>query len=650
MNIAQNLEQAKCLFPAKPALIFEDTFYTYNELDELSNRVANSLTDLGITRGERVALFLPNIPAFIFAYFGIQKIGAVCVAINSTLTAEETTFILRDSGATAIITTTSLNPVSVNQDLPDLRHILIANDPASDYKISDTISLNQLNQLMNHVSSNAQAVVMDPDEPAAILYTSGTTGFPKGATLSHDNVISNVRACVYTFRLQPDDKIILFLPAFHNFGQNAALLPCLSACGTLVLHREFELNAIIHSIVTHGITVFFGVPTIYRLLYEQASAADLKSIRLFISAAANLPLTLARQWQEKYGSVINEGYGLTENSLACFNHYLKYKPGSVGTPLDGIAVKVVDKEDNESAPGELGEIAIRGPNVMLGYWQRPAETAEVMRDGWFRTGDIGRLDDDGYLYIVDRVKDMINVGGLKVYPSEVENALYKHPAVAEAAVFGVQDTLLNEQVRASIVRKPQQTATSDDILAFCRRHLADYKIPGGIDFVDSLPKSRTGKILKRLLREACQTRVPVPELSGVDTAPANSVPTSVEPAAIEEWIIAWLARQLAQPAETIAPNVPFSDYGLTSRLAVLLAQDLEKWLRIPLEPVTLWKYPTVTTLTQHLATLLRPNTEAAPSTAASEMDESADLSTLSDAELADLLATELDAAKHPQSS
>lgn len=496
MNIAHNVERGRAWFPQRQALVFEDRAYSYLELDRWVNRVANGFCALGLSKGDRIALFLPNIPEFVVAYLAIQKIGAIAVSVNVLLKPDEVTFVLRDSGSAAVVTTAKLRPHVVNADLPDLRHLLIAEGEAGDATL--------LEQLAAQASDEFRAVAMAHDDPAAIVYTSGTTGTSKGATLSHGNVISNAFSKVHYCGMRPEDRMLLFLPLFHCFGQNAVLNSGLYACATLVLQRAFDPERTLALIAAENVTMFFGVPTIFIvLLAMQAPPEKFSSVRYYLSGGGTLPLEISRQWFEKHGRVINEGYGLTETSpFASYNHELKYKFGSVGTPIENVEMRVVSVDDGrELPPGELGEIAIRGPNVMLGYWQRPAETAQAMRDGWFHSGDIGKMDEEGYFYVVDRLKDMINVGGLKVYPAEVENVLYQHPAVAQVAVYGVPDALMEERVKASIVLKPEQTATEQELVAFCRQRIADFKIPGAIEFTEALPKNAPGKVLKRVLRD-----------------------------------------------------------------------------------------------------------------------------------------------------
>lgn len=500
MNIAHNVERGQRFFPNKVALIFEGKSFTYKELDQLANRIANGLHGLGISRGDRVALFLPNIPEFIISYLGILKLGAVAVSLNVMLKSGEVKFILNDCSAKVLITTEELSENVLHGDIPELKHILIAEGRAN-----NGISLEQL---MSCASSNARAIEMERDEPAAIVYTSGTTGFPKGATLSHGNVISNVYSKNRCCGMRSDDRLLLYLPLFHCFGQNAVLNSGLNACATIILQRRFDPDQVLTTLVTDGVTMFFGVPTVFiKLLNMNTSGYNLSSVRYYFTAAAPMPVEVIQRWQEKHGCVIHEGYGLTETSpFASYNHDLKYKLGSIGAPIENVEMKIVNSDGKEVTPGELGEIIIRGPNVMLGYWNRPFETAQVFTDGWFHTGDMGRMDDEGYFYIVDRLKDMINVSGFKVYPAEVENAIYGHPAVAEVAVYGVPDTVKGEIVKADILLKAGFVVAEEEVIAFCSEKIAAYKIPRAVNFVDSIPKNATGKVLKRLLRKEAPTR------------------------------------------------------------------------------------------------------------------------------------------------
>jgi long-chain acyl-CoA synthetase len=345
---------------------------------------------------------------------------------------------------------------------------------------------------------------MQPGEPAALLYSSGTTGSPKGVTLTHDNVVSNARATVKHCGFRHEDRLACFLPLFHVFGQNFIMNGCFEAGATLVLWRRFVQDAVLEGIRHDKVTMFFAVPTIYIALLNAAVAKEkLASVRYYFSAAATMPQEISRRWADAYGQRVYEGYGLTECSpFAAYNHVSEHRFGSVGTAVENFELKIFGESDVEVPRGEWGEIVIRGPGVMKGYWGKPEDTARALRGGWLHSGDIGRMDADGYVYIVDRLKDMVNVSGFKVWPAEVENVLYRHPAVEEAAVYGAPDPLKGEQVRAAIVLRQGRRASAEELIGHCRDYLAVYKAPERIEFVSELPKSATGKVLKRVLRNA----------------------------------------------------------------------------------------------------------------------------------------------------
>ena len=496
MNIAEHIERGARLFPDKTALIFEEQSYTYQQLNHIVNRLTNGLRKKGIDKGDRVALFLPNIPEFIISYLAILKLGAIVVSLNVMLKSTEVTYILNDCTAKVLITTEKLCENVDVADLPYLEQIFLADEVRIDREIS-------LYQSIANASPEARAVDMEPNAPAAIIYTSGTTGFPKGATLSHGNIISNMYAQNRCCGMTPDDRLLLYLPLFHCFGQNAILNSGFNVCATIVLQRRFNLERVLAAIAEEQITMFFGVPTVYiKLLNEDLFETDWSSVRYCFSAASTMPVEISRRWQQERGLRIYEGYGMTETSpCACYNHSLQYKFGSIGMPIDNVEMKIVDEDGREVPTGGLGEIVVRGPNVMLGYWNRPLDSDRAIRNGWFYTGDIGRRDKEGYFYIVDRLKDMINVSGFKVYPAEVENAIYQHPAVFEVAVYGVPNPVKGEIVKADIVLKQGYTPSEADIAAFCSEIIATYKRPEEVEFVDSLPKNGTGKILKRVLRQ-----------------------------------------------------------------------------------------------------------------------------------------------------
>ena len=498
MNVAHNLRHGRLFFTDRAAILFEGRTLTYRELDETSNRVANALTGLGIHRGDRVAIYLPNIPEFAIVYYGILKVGAIAVSINAIFKQDEVDFILNDSGSRLLFTTSDLAAQLERIECSALERVITV-----DRSLADLVAKG---------SAQARVAEMEATDPALLLYTSGTTGFPKGATLSHGNVVSNTWSVVHHAGYRPEDRLVLFLPLFHVFGQNFVMNACFLAGSTLVLHRRFVPDAVLGSIASDQVSMFFGVPSIYvSLLNLELKLDQLVSIRYWFSAAATMPQEISRRWTERFGRPIYEGYGLTETSpFAAYNHDFRHKFGSVGTPVENFEIRIVDDSDKEVSTGSLGEIAIKGPGVMLGYWGRPADTALAIHDGWFHSGDIGSIDDEGYVFIVDRVKDMINRSGFKIWPAEVEQLLYRHPAVKEVAVYAVPDAEVGEAVAAAIVLRDGAQASAQEITEYCRARAAAYKAPSRVDFVAELPKNPTGKILKRVLRERAAPPAPAP--------------------------------------------------------------------------------------------------------------------------------------------
>ncbi|MCU0591742.1 MAG: long-chain fatty acid--CoA ligase [Desulfobacterales bacterium] len=495
MNITQHVERAAKFFPDKPAISFEGSTLTYRDLNARIDRLANALAANGVGRGQCVALYLPNIPAFAICYLATVRIGAIALSINSMYKSEELNYILNDSGSVLIATTGELLSNIPLSACPTVKQVIVCEgDPQGHPTLDDW--LEQASDRRTHAD-------MNPNDPAVLLYTSGTTGFPKGATLSHGNVVSNAWATVHHSGFTRDDRMILFLPVFHVFGQNFIMNATFQACATLVLHRRFAPESVLESIRRDRVTMFFAVPTIYIGLLNMALPdGALASIRYEFSAASTMPREISARWTERFGRPVYEGYGLTECSpFACYNHDFRHKFGSVGTPIENTEIRILDADDNELPLGQWGEICIKGPGVMQGYWNKPDETRQALRSGWLHSGDIGMMDDEGYVFIVDRVKDMINVSGFKVWPAEVEQFLYKHPAIQEVAVYGKPHPDKGEMVVAAIVLREDARATGDEIIAYCRSHMAAYKAPARVDFVSELPKSATGKILKRTLRD-----------------------------------------------------------------------------------------------------------------------------------------------------
>ncbi|NNL76610.1 MAG: long-chain fatty acid--CoA ligase [Desulfobacterales bacterium] len=495
MNVAQNIETAARLFPDKTAILFEGKQIKYSELNVMANRLANAMMANGIQKGDRVALYLTNIPEFAICYYATVKTGAIAVSVNPMLKSYELKHIMNDSGAALLFTVGELLENLERDEYENLKHVVVCEGDAQDNT--------ELSTWMEKGAEEFQTADLAPNESASILYTSGTTGFPKGATLTHGNVVSNYWSTVHHAGYTPEDRMPVFLPLFHVFGQNFIMNGAFTACATLAMYRRFVPDVVLDSIGRDHVTMFFGVPAIYiALLNMDLSKYDLSSIRYEFSAASTMPREISSQWTERFGRPIFEGYGLTECSpFACYNHDFQHKFGSVGTPVENFETKILDEEDREVPLGKWGEICVRGPGVMRGYWNRPEETEQALRNGWLHSGDTGLMDDEGYVFIVDRVKDMINVAGFKIWPAEIEQFLYAHPAIKELAVYGVPHPEKGEIVRAAIVLKENASASAEDITSFCLKNLANYKVPTAVDFVDELPKSATGKILKRVLRD-----------------------------------------------------------------------------------------------------------------------------------------------------
>lgn len=491
MNVAHLLEASARHFPARPALVFGDRCWTYADLDRDAGRVAAGLARLGVRPGERVCLHLGNRPEFVLAYYGCQKLGATPVALNVTYVREELAYIVRDSAPAAI-----LSGAPFADQLPE---------PGATPSVRARVGTGEA------ASPPFAALLSEPPAPthdgdredvAAILYTSATTGRPKGVMLTQANVVSNAYATMHHLRMTPDDRGLCALPLFHCFGQNFIMNALVAAGGTLILHERFVPAEFLGALAHHRVTILYAVPTMYIVLLGSGlPAGGLSSLRLAFSAAAMLPGDVEQRWTAATGLPISQGYGLTECApFATYNHERDHRPGSVGTPIENVEVRVVDEHDQAVPDGTLGEIVIRGPNVMRGYLGKPEDTAEALRGGWLHSGDIGYRDPDGYFYVVDRVKDMINVAGFKVFPREVEEVLFEHPAVAEVAVLGRPDPVKGEVVRACVVVRSGHSTTSEELIERCRGRVASYKVPAVVDFVAALPKSPTGKILKKNLR------------------------------------------------------------------------------------------------------------------------------------------------------
>jgi long-chain acyl-CoA synthetase len=489
-NLARILIETAAKHGDKTAFKLDDIELSYSMLDEASARVAALLRDRGIEAGDRVGLMLPNVPYFPAIYYGILRAGAVVVPMNVLLKEREVHFYLEDSGAKILFAWHGFAEAAEAG----------AADAGAECIL---VTPGEFEQLLAAQEPDRELAGTAADDTAVLLYTSGTTGKPKGAELTHANLHTNCSMTSVTLAgFSHEDVLLGALPLFHSFGQTCTMNSAVSVGATVTMIPRFDPEKALEIIGRDGVTVFQGVPTMYNAMLHANSAdsAETSTLRLCMSGGAAIPVELIRGFEEKFGSPILEGYGLSETSpVASFNHPdRERKPGSIGTPIEGVEMQVWDDQGNELPQGEVGEIVIRGHNVMKGYWERPEATEEAIDDdGWFRTGDMARVDEDGYFFIVDRKKDLIIRGGYNVYPREVEEVLYEHPAVQEAAVVGVPDESLGEEVGAAVVLKQGESLEAQELKGYVREQVAAYKYPRKIWFVDELPKGPTGKILKR---------------------------------------------------------------------------------------------------------------------------------------------------------
>lgn len=481
-NLASILTDSAARFGNTTALRLDEEDISYRTLDRVSAEVAGLLRSRGVGPGDRVALMLPNVTHFAAIYFGILRVGAVVVPMNPLLVGREVDYYLDDSGAREIFVwheVTSAAPDHAMQVSPQTFGTLLAGAEPS-----------------------ATVAARDRDDTAVILYTSGTTGQPKGAELTHDNLRRNVDINRDELAIAAGTRVLGCLPLFHSFGQTCALNATISAGGTLTLLPRFDPDRALDLLEGHRIEVFLGVPTMYEALVHARTATgrDVSHLHTCVSGGAALPVEVLREFEASFGCDVLEGYGLSETSPTATTNRRDRprKIGSVGIPIDGVEIGVVDESGAILPPDVVGEVVIRGHNVMKGYWRRPAETAAaITSEGWFHTGDLGRVDDDGYLFIVDRMKDMIIRGGYNVYPREIEEVAHQHPAVREVAVVGIPDARLGEEIGMAVALRDGHELTADALRAFIRESVAAYKYPRAIWFVDELPKGPSGKIVKR---------------------------------------------------------------------------------------------------------------------------------------------------------
>jgi long-chain acyl-CoA synthetase len=498
-NLARNLTDTTRAHAGRVAVRVDNAAMTYRALDEASARVAGLLHERGLGPGDRVGIMMPNVAEVPVVYYGVLRAGCVVVPMNPLLKAREVAYYLSDSGAGLIFAWHTFADQARGGAAAGGPGQSGTEQAGAELVVVDGVSFPDL---LASVTPDFQVADTGDEDTAVILYTSGTTGHPKGAELTHGNLISNTEVSrADIVRAGPDDVIFGGLPLFHVFGQTVALNVAVASGACLTLLPRFDAAHALRIISGHRVTVFEGVPTMYVALLHQPDRADYdtSSLRTCISGGAALPVEVLRGFDEAFGVPVLEGYGLSETSpVASFNHPgQERKPGSIGTPIRDVLMQVVDEAGGEVRQGEVGEIVIRGPNVMKGYWGRPEATAEAIRDGWFHTGDLARVDEDGYFYIVDRKKDLIIRGGYNVYPREIEEVLYEHPAIAEAAVIGLPHPALGEEVAAAVALKPGAAITAEELRDYVKSQVAAYKYPRHVWIVDTLPKGPTGKIQKR---------------------------------------------------------------------------------------------------------------------------------------------------------
>ena len=535
MVVTDFLERAAERFPNNPATIFPVAIgsrllagrLTYRDLDTAANRFANALIQLGVQKGDRVALLFPNSPQFVIAYFGALKAGAVVIAFNPVYTEHEIERQLNDCGAETVVTMTkwylAIKQVQANTrvtrviatNIKDYFHPIasalftVAKEEKEGFRVKIDPKDYSFKAMLAHANDAKPNVKISPDDIALLQYTGGTTGVPKGAVLTHRNLVSNCLQCVAWFVSAQDGKEVTLsiIPFFHMYGMMVAMMFTIAKGGALVLFPKFDLQQAFMAIDTYRPTVFPGVPALYIQFINSpdVSKHDLRSVKTCLSGAAPLPQEVQTGFEMLSGGRLVEGYGMTESSpLAHANPiHGERRTGSIGVPVPSTDARIVNPEnaDEEMPAGAVGELAIKGPQVFQGYWNRPEESVNTLRNGWLITGDIARMDDDGFFYIVERKKDMIIIGGYKVFPRDIEEELFKHPKIQEATVIGVPHPKMGEVPKAFIVLKKGETATEQEIVEYMSKNVADYKVPRQIEFRDALPKTIIGKVLKRQLME-----------------------------------------------------------------------------------------------------------------------------------------------------
>ena len=536
ITLHQLLEESARRFSGCTAIIFPGAFgdeylMSYEELEKASNKLANALLELGVKKGDRVALLLPNCPQFVISYYAVLKVGAIVVATNPLYSPREMEFQLKDCGAeTIIVLSLFYKTIMGLKERTSLKNVIVTNikeylpqqsrkafvafmerQEGHRVRIPRVKGIYKFQELLRRFGPTPPAVKMGPDDVAMFQYTGGTTGLSKAAVATHFNVLANVyqmRAWGEPLGLDEGKEVILgVIPLFHVYGMVVVMHFAMLGGAAMVLLPRWETEQVLKAIDRYKPSYFPGVPTMYVALnsHTEVTKYDLRSIKLCNSGAAPLPVEVQQQFEEFTGGKLAEGYGLSEAPTATHANPVvgMRKTGSIGLPLPDVEAKVMDAEtgEKEMPLGEIGELVVRGPQVMKGYWNRPQETEMVLRGEWLYTGDLARMDEDGFFFIVDRKKEMIIAGGFNIYPRDVEEVLYEHPKIKEAACYGIPDPYRGQTVKVAVVLKEGESATEDEIIEFCRPRLARYKIPKLVEFTDTLPKSLIGKVLRRVLVE-----------------------------------------------------------------------------------------------------------------------------------------------------
>ena len=504
MTIGKLVENQANKYPDKVFLYWEDEIVTFSQLNEITNKVANMLYDLGIRKGDKVSVFLPNMPEFVYLYLGIPKIGAIIGPVNALFKSREVQFVVNHSQAKILVTIPKFMPIvkNVRDQLPNLKDVIIIGE-----SIENTLNFQEL--MEKSASTAPPSITIDEKkDSAAILYTSGTTGFPKGVLQTHFNIKRNAEMLVKALKPEPDYRFMLILPLFHVNAQIVTIITPLTIGASCILTSGFTAKKHWELVAKYKASTFSSVPTILSILLRMPHEnLDLSSLKFVICGAAPLPTEVMKEFESVFKCKIVEGYGLTEGTCASSVNPIptetedKRKIGSIGIPLPDTEMKIVDSNGKEVSPGIKGEIICKGDNTMKEYFKNPEANKQTLKNDWLYTGDIGYIDEDGFFYIVDRKKDMIIRGGENIYPREIEEVLYSYSGVSLAAVIGVNNEIYGEVPKAFVVMKEGTQATSEQILDHCKENLADFKVPKYIEFRSDLPKNPTGKIMKVPLRK-----------------------------------------------------------------------------------------------------------------------------------------------------